>query len=112
AVPVDESFHEASARLRREGRAYQKLSHPAIAKLLDIGTTDQDEPYIVLELLRGKDLAATLGKGADMAPAAAVELLLPIADALAEAHANGLIHRDVKLGNIFLAEQDDGTIAP
>lgn len=110
AVPVDEDFQEAAARLRREARAYQALSHPAVTRLRNLGTTDQGEPYIVMELLRGQDLAATLGKDGDMDPAEAVQILLPIAGALGEAHGHGLVHRDVKLGNIFLAEQMDGTI--
>jgi serine/threonine-protein kinase len=112
AVPDDSSFSDAAARLRREGRAYQRLSHPAVTRLRNIGTTDQGEPYIVMELLRGKDLAKTLGAEGKMAPEQAVEILLPIAEALAEAHEDDLVHRDVKLGNIFLAEQDDGTITP
>jgi serine/threonine-protein kinase len=111
AVPNDDDFQEAATRLRREARAYQKLSHPAVTKLRNLGTTDQGEPYIVMELLKGTDLAGKLGLDGDMAPSAAVQLMLPIADALAEAHDNDLVHRDVKLGNIFLAEQADGTIA-
>ena len=112
ALPLDSDFKKAAARLRREGRAYQRLSHPAITKLRNIGTTDAGEPYLVMELLRGKDLARTLGHGESMPPREAVTLLLPIADALAEAHDNDLVHRDVKLGNIFVAEQDDGSITP
>ncbi len=111
-LPRDDEFKEAAARLRREGRAYQRLKHPAVTRLRKLGTTDQGEPYIVMELLAGKDLAATLGRSGDIAPTDAVLLLLPIGDALAEAHANELVHRDVKLGNIFLAEQPDGSIAP
>ena len=48
APPRDDDFDVAAARLRREARAYQKLSHPAIARLRNVGTTDQGEPYLVL----------------------------------------------------------------
>lgn len=112
APPRDEEFDEAAARLRREASAYKRLSHPAIAKLRNVGTTDQGEPYLVLELLRGRDLAATLGQDGALQPVEAVRWMLHIADALAEAHDNDLVHRDVKLGNIFLAEEDDGTVSP
>lgn len=112
AATREDGFAEAAARLRREARAYQKLHHPAVTKLKNLGQTDQGEPYIVMELLAGKDLAATLGADGAMAPVDAVRLLIPIADALAEAHDNDLVHRDVKLGNIFLEDRPDGTVAP
>ncbi len=108
----EEGFKVAASRLRREARAYQALDHPAVTKLRNLGSTDQGEPYIVMELLEGRDLAQTLGNDGVMAPTDAVRLLIPIADALAEAHDRGLVHRDVKLGNIFLEEREGGTVAP
>jgi serine/threonine protein kinase len=112
ATVMDTGFREAALRLEREARVYGELDHPAIARLRDFGTTDQSEPYLVMDLLHGRDLTATLGKDGQLGAARAVELLLPIADALGAAHAHGVIHRDVKPGNIFFAERPDGSIAP
>ncbi len=93
---------EEEERLMREGQILQELDHPGIVKVIGTGVLqDTGQPYLAMEWLEGEDLAARqlrspLGLGQ------AVALSIQVALALAAAHAAGVIHRDVKPGNIFL----------
>lgn len=99
-------------RLLQEARAAARLEHPAIVRVFDFGLTDAGSPYIVMELLRGESLAELLARQPAMEASKAVQLLLPIADALATAHGRGIIHRDVKPENLFLATDEYGRLQP
>jgi eukaryotic-like serine/threonine-protein kinase len=99
-----------SARMRIEARAVARLVNPAIVRVFDIDTSEAHDPFIVMELLTGENLSAVLDRG-PLSGVKAVQLLLPIAEALALAHAKGIAHRDLKPHNIFLAEQG-GSIQP
>ncbi|HEX2874979.1 MAG TPA: protein kinase [Polyangiaceae bacterium] len=101
-----------SGRLLQEARAAAKLAHPAIVRVFDVGKTALGDPFIVMELLQGETLASALDREGRLSSARAVQLLLPIADALAVAHAKGFVHRDVKPDNVFLATDDDGQVQP
>jgi serine/threonine protein kinase len=101
-----------SGRLLQEARGAAKLSHPAIVRVFDVGTTALGDPFIVMELLNGMSLAAVLEREARLTSARAVQLLLPIADALALAHSKGLVHRDVKPDNVFIADDEEGQLQP
>lgn len=94
-------------RLFREARAAATLGHPSIVRVFDIGRTVEGLPYLVMELLRGESLADAVTRAGQLAPAHAVRLLLPIADGLVAAHAQGIIHRDVKPDNVFVAVSGD-----
>ncbi|HEU5076080.1 MAG TPA: protein kinase [Polyangiaceae bacterium] len=94
-------------RLFREARAAATLGHPAIVRVFDIGRTPDGLPFLVMELLRGESLADTLACSGRLAPTHALRLLLPIADGLVAAHAERIIHRDVKPDNIFVATIGD-----
>jgi serine/threonine-protein kinase len=97
---------ELSERLRVEARAAAKLAHPSIVRVFDIGEAESGEPFIVMELLNGESLGEVLERG--VLPAVnAVQLLLPIAEALSLAHSRGVVHRDLKPDNIFLAREGD-----
>lgn len=98
-------------RLLVEARAAAKISHPAIVKVFDVGQTARREPFIVMELLSGTSLGALLQVEHRLPATRAVQLLLPIADALVAAHRKGLVHRDVKPDNIFLADHE-GSLQP
>jgi eukaryotic-like serine/threonine-protein kinase len=97
-------------RLRLEARAVARLIHPSIVRVLDVAATEQGAPFIVMELLQGETLTQTLSRGC-LKPTKAVQLLLPIAEGLALAHAKGIVHRDVKPDNIFLA-REEGQLQP
>ena len=93
------------ARLQVEARAAAKLGHPAIVRVFDVGQSEAGDPFIVMELLQGETLGAMLEQG--RIPAArAVQLLLPIIDALGMAHARGIVHRDLKPDNVMVALED------
>jgi non-specific serine/threonine protein kinase len=94
---VDE---EARLRLLREARAASALSHPNIVTIFAI-EEDDDGAFIVMEYLEGETLAARITRG-PLEPAAVVAVGIEIADALACAHAAGLVHRDVKPANVIL----------
>jgi eukaryotic-like serine/threonine-protein kinase len=95
-------------RLKVEARAAAKLVHPSIVRVFDIGESESGEPFIVMELLNGESLSELLRRGA-LPPVSAVQLLLPIAEALSLAHSRGVVHRDLKPDNIFIAQE--GSVA-
>ena len=99
-----------SARMTREATTLANLRHPAIVRVLDFGASSFSDPYIVMELLEGESLGALLARSDEIVPEYAVQLMLPIAHGLAAAHDLGVVHRDLKPDNIFLAI--DGRIQP
>jgi serine/threonine protein kinase len=102
----------STERLRREARAAAKLGHPAIVRVLDFGHSDAGDPYIVMERLRGEDLRTRMSRAGQLAPVAAVRLLLPVAHAVAAAHEKGIVHRDIKPENIFLSLSQGSGVQP
>ncbi len=96
------------ARLQREALALAALQHPAIVAVHDFGETHGQEPYLVMELVRGESLEARLSRVGAIGAREAVELLLPLLDGLAYAHERGVVHRDLKPSNVLIAAGDDG----
>jgi serine/threonine-protein kinase len=94
--------HHFAERLRLEARAAARLVHPSIVRVFDVAVTEAGDPFIVMELLTGETLADALARG-PLGSVRAVQVLLPIADALALAHAKGIVHRDLKPDNVFLS---------
>ncbi|MCA9818832.1 MAG: serine/threonine protein kinase, partial [Cyanobacteria bacterium HKST-UBA01] len=104
-LPARESRDEVSVkRLEREATAMGNLQHPAIATMYDFGMTDEGQPYIVLELMRGDNLKNYLKQKGRLGPDEALEIFLQISDAMAYAHGMGLMHRDLKPENIMFVE--------
>jgi eukaryotic-like serine/threonine-protein kinase len=101
---------ELGERLRVEARAAAKLVHPNIVRIFDIGESETGEPFIVMELLDGESMRDILTRGS-LSPVNAVQLLLPVAEALALAHSRGVVHRDIKPDNVFIANVGD-TLQP
>jgi eukaryotic-like serine/threonine-protein kinase len=93
-------------RLRLEARAAARLAHPSIVRIYDVAVTEAGEPFLVMELLTGETLASALARG-PLDGARAVQLILPIVDALALAHERGVVHRDLKPQNVFLCTEGD-----
>ncbi len=94
---------QARARLVREARAAAALEHPGIAQVYDVGETEDGGAYLVMELVRGTSLRRAM---AALSRDRILELLEQIANALDHAHANGVIHRDIKPDNVMV--RDDG----
>jgi serine/threonine protein kinase/Tfp pilus assembly protein PilF len=91
-------------RFLREARAVSALSHPHIAHIYDYGETEDDEPYIVMELIKGATLGDLMAKEALTIPRA-IEIVKQVAEALGEAHRNGIVHRDIKPSNVAINER-------
>jgi serine/threonine-protein kinase len=96
----------ARARFEREARASAQLQSPHVVQVHDYGVED-DTPYIVMELLRGEDLGQHLQKSGRIPIAEALRIVEPVCKALRRAHEVGLVHRDLKPGNVFLARHDE-----
>jgi serine/threonine protein kinase len=95
-------------RLLEEARNTARLGHPAIVRALDFGHTERGDPFIVLELLAGEDLATRIEQTGRVSPEQAVAILLPVVHALSAVHDSGVVHRDIKPENVFLAEVELG----
>ncbi len=98
-------------RLMKEARATVRLAHPNVVEVLDMGQLDDGAVYLALELLRGKSLAERLKGRKRLSLDETLTICAPIMDAMAAAHDAGLVHRDLKPGNIFLHE-DQGKMVP
>jgi serine/threonine-protein kinase len=97
----------ARERFLIEARAAAALEHPNVCGIHEVGETTDGRPFIAMACYDGETLAARLGRGA-LSGAEAMAVAVPVARALAAAHARGIIHRDVKPGNIMLGA--DGTV--
>ncbi len=96
---------EQLERFRREARAAAQLGHPHIVQLFDFAEARDGEPaYLVLELVSGPSLYQLLRAEAPLAPERAVHLATQILAALGAAHAAGIVHRDIKPGNVVVAQ--------
>ncbi len=89
-------------RFRREALAETVLRHPNIVACLETGT-DRGQPFLVMEMIEGEDLAARLRREGRLPPAEVARIGLDVARALGVAHIRAIVHRDVKPGNIVLA---------
>ena len=98
---------EAVARFVREARAAVKIRSEHVARVIDVGRLGDGAPYMVMEYLEGRDLAAQLTHG-PLPIEDAVDYVIQAADAMAEAHAEGIVHRDLKPANLFLTWRSDG----
>jgi serine/threonine-protein kinase len=117
AIKLIREEHGGSAelvtRFLREARTANAVRHPNVVDILDVGQAEDGTPFIVQELLEGEDLAHyTKGRGGKLALREALDVLLPAIDAVAFAHARGVIHRDLKPENIFLSRDHKGALVP
>ena len=96
------------ARLQAEANAMSRLVHPNIARCFGYAQAEDRSPYLILELLEGASLASYLKPGLAYEPQYAVPIVRGILTALAEAHRQGIVHRDVKPDNVFLVPRPGG----
>jgi serine/threonine-protein kinase len=92
----------AAARFLNEARAASRLSHPNSVAIFDFGRTEQGQPYIVMEYLRGRDLGRVADDEGPLPLPRVVDILRQTLAALEEAHALGIVHRDLKPDNVVL----------
>ncbi|WP_327030477.1 protein kinase [Micromonospora sp. NBC_01740] len=104
---TDEERREMRERSLREARAIARLNHINVVRIFDVLRTDGD-PWIVMEYVASKSLQDTLAEDGPVTPARAVEIGLGVLAALKSAHKAGVMHRDVKPGNVLLG--DDGRV--
>ena len=99
---------DSGARLRREARLLARIQHPNLVDVFDLGVASDGRPYLAMELLRGRDLRHELTHRGALPAREALTLVAQALDGLSAAHEAGVIHRDVKLANLFLC--DDGRL--
>jgi serine/threonine-protein kinase len=114
----------AASRFLREARAAVSIEGEHVARVLDVGSVDardavvlrevlddvaEGTPYMVMELLRGEDLATLLRARGRLPIDEAIDYVLQACEAIAEAHRLGIVHRDLKPANLFLTARPDGT---
>jgi serine/threonine protein kinase len=98
-------------RFIREARAVCAVQHPNIVEIHDVLQTEDGSPVMVMDLLHGESLGQRLDRETRLPPGEVARLMLPVVSAVGTAHAAGVVHRDLKPDNIFLAEEGDGAIS-
>ena len=108
-LPEYASSPDVVARFVREARAAANLESEHVVRVTDVGLDDRVGAYMAMEYLEGSDLAHALRERGPFPVKEAVDCVLEAIDALAEAHSRGIVHRDVKPANLFLATRKGGT---
>jgi eukaryotic-like serine/threonine-protein kinase len=98
---------EVVGRFDAEARAVVKLKSEHVARVSDVGRTEEGIPYMVMELLDGKDLGQIVTEQGPLPVSEAVEYIIQACEGVGEAHARGIVHRDLKPENLFLVKRGD-----
>jgi serine/threonine protein kinase len=101
---------EAKARFSREAAAASQVKSPHVVQMLDHGVLDDGAPYIVMELLEGRDLEQQLKASGHLEPREVVAIVAQLARALGRAHERAIVHRDIKPSNVFLCDAGGGEL--
>jgi tRNA A-37 threonylcarbamoyl transferase component Bud32 len=103
-VSEDSENEEIMQRFMREAQAAGKLSHPNIITIYDVGR-EENVTYIVMQLIEGQSLQKLISSGEKFSTPEVIDLMCQICNALDYAHKNGIVHRDMKPGNILLDKE-------
>ena len=95
------------SRFLQESQLAARIRSPHVARVIDAGTIENGSPYLIMELLEGRDMARLIEEDGPIDIGFAVGLALQACEGLAAAHAAGVVHRDVKPGNLFVCEGAD-----
>ena len=98
-LAADDDFRE---RFLREARLSARLCHPNVVQIFDAGGGDEEDPFLVMEYVEGETVADRVGRGRPFSADEVVALALDLSAGLAQAHALGIVHRDVKPHNVLL----------
>jgi serine/threonine protein kinase len=108
-LPQVAAMDDVVQRFLREAKAAIRIRSEHCVRVLDVGTLESGAPYMVMEYLEGQDLAAMVAQHRPLPIPSVVDWVLQACEALAEAHAMGVVHRDLKPANLFLTHRADGT---
>jgi serine/threonine-protein kinase len=97
------------SRFRREAKVSAKLKNEHIARVIDVGVWRDKVPYMVMEYLVGNDLSQVCRKNGPLPMDVVLDYSIQICAGIAEAHAHGIVHRDLKTSNIFVTKRPDGS---
>jgi serine/threonine-protein kinase len=103
----DADASEFARRFLLEASTAARLTHPNVVTIFDYGETRDGRCFIAMEYLEGRSLSDELKRSGRLAPDRAIHIAKQVCRALREAHALGVVHRDMKPGNVFLVKQDD-----
>jgi len=107
------SIRGLAERLVREAKATSRVTHPNVVEVIDVGVDAESERlYLIEELLEGDDLRARMRARRRMSTQEVRAVIVPVLDGLGAAHAQGVVHRDLKPGNVMLARQPGGEEVP
>jgi eukaryotic-like serine/threonine-protein kinase len=107
--PLLLSSRDGVERFVREARLAARIQCEHVVRIFDVATLEDGTPYIVMEFLQGEDVGALLRRRGRFPVGDAVDVLLQAGEAMAEAHVDGVVHRDLKPGNLFVCERPDGS---
>jgi predicted Ser/Thr protein kinase len=107
--PKDRLPVEVRELLRREAQALARISHPGIVRVLDF--EDSDPPYFVMEFVEGPSLADLIRQTGSVRQERAIDMVLDVVEVLAEAWKSGIVHRDIKPGNILVTKTGQAKLA-
>ena len=105
----EQNTETTRARFLREAQAAARIRHPNVVQIFDFGSSDAERPYIVMEYLDGPTLDDELQRHHRFASPRAITLFRSVCAAVEAGHRRGILHRDLKPGNVMLPRMDDGT---
>ena len=110
-LPAALSGADSVERFLREARAASRLRSEHVCRVLDVGRLEHGAPYIVMEMLEGRDVQAALDSVGALSVGVAASYVTQVCEAIGEAHAAGIVHRDLKPQNLFVTRKFNGTEA-